>query len=389
MANLPEFRKRLKRGNPMTAIQKFLSPRYRLVSHGLFWLVYMVYATLLYGSTRDDYWRGFIEVIATLPIKMLAVYFTLYYLIPRFLDAKKYPGLILMFLASAILFGYADRLLMHTFYVPIYLKDYDYEKYPLTSIAKAIQRSSIVYLVVFAASAIKLIKRNYQTERFTQELGKEKLDAELKFLKGQIHPHFLFNTLNTLYALTLQNSPKSSEVVLKLSHLLDYMLYDCNVELIPLRKEVQQMQNLIELEQFRYGNRLEVSFSVKGDVSTQQIPPLLMLPFVENAFKHGVSKEVEEAFISIDLTLKEQTLTLRVENSKAEEDQKPEAEYTKGIGLKNVSRRLDLLYEDRYDLQVFDEEDTFMIVLKIPLSNFNQESVVASPTRPSLAKSLS
>lgn len=356
----------------MTVIQKFLSPRYRILSHGLFWTTYMLYATLLYGSTRDDYWRGFMEVIATLPVKMVAVYFTLYYLIPRFLDSRKYPSLILMFLVSAILFGYADRSLMHTFYVPIYIPDYDYEKYPLTSLAKAIQRSSIVYLVVFAASAIKLIKRNYQTERFSQELGKEKLDAELKFLKGQIHPHFLFNTLNTLYALTLQNSPKSSEVVLKLSHLLDYMLYDCNVELIPLRKEIQQMQNLIELEQFRYGNRLEVSFSVKGDVSTQQIPPLLMLPFVENAFKHGVSKEVEEAFISIDLILKEAQLSLRVENSKAEEDNKPEAEYTKGIGLKNVSRRLDLLYGDQYELQVFDEEETFMIVLKIPLHNFEQ-----------------
>ena len=372
----------------MTVIQKFLSPRYRILSHGLFWTIYMLYATLLYGSTRDDYWRGFMEVIATVPVKMLAVYFTLYYLIPRFLDARKYPSLILMFLVSAILFGYADRLLMHTFYVPIYIPDYDYEKYPLTSLSKAIQRSSIVYLVVFAASAIKLIKRNYQTERFSQELGKEKLDAELKFLKGQIHPHFLFNTLNTLYALTLQNSPKSSEVVLKLSHLLDYMLYDCNVELIPLRKEIQQMQNLIELEQYRYGNRLEVSFSVKGDVSTQQIPPLLMLPFVENAFKHGVSKEVEEAFISIDLTLKEEQLSLRVENSKAEEDNKPEAEYTKGIGLKNVSRRLDLLYGDQYELQVFDEEETFMIVLKIPLQNYEQASDSKAIAKKTLAKSL-
>lgn len=372
----------------MTVIQKFLSPRYRILSHGLFWTIYMLYATLLYGSTRDDYWRGFMEVIATLPVKMLAVYFTLYYLIPRFLDARKYPTLILMFLVSAILFGYADRLLMHTFYVPIYIPDYDYEKYPLTSLAKAIQRSSIVYLVVFAASAIKLIKRNYQTERFSQELGKEKLDAELKFLKGQIHPHFLFNTLNTLYALTLQNSPNSSEVVLKLSHLLDYMLYDCNVESIPLRKEIQQMQNLIELEQYRYGNRLEVSFSVKGDVSTQQIPPLLMLPFVENAFKHGVSKEVEEAFISIDLTLKEEQLSLRVENSKAEDDNKPEAEYTKGIGLKNVSRRLDLLYGDQYELQVFDEEETFMIVLKIPLHNFEQVSDSKAISKNTLAKAL-
>ena len=113
-----------------------------------------------------------------------------------------------------------------------------------------------------------------------------------------------------------------------------------------------------------------------------------MLPFVENAFKHGVSKEVEEAFISIDLILKEDQLSLRVENSKAEEDNKPEAEYTKGIGLKNVSRRLDLLYGDQYELQVFDEEETFMIVLKIPLRNFEQVSDSKASSKSGLVKSL-
>jgi LytS/YehU family sensor histidine kinase len=109
---------------------------------------------------------------------------------------------------------------------------------------------------------------------------------------------------------------------------------------------------------------------------------------VENAFKHGVSKEVEEAFISIDLTLKEEQLSLRVENSKAEDDNKPEAEYTKGIGLKNVSRRLDLLYGDKYELQVFDEEETFMIVLKIPLHNFEQSGDSKANSKNALAKSL-
>jgi two-component system, LytTR family, sensor kinase len=350
------------------SLQQALSPPYRIINHLAFWLAYIIYFTVLYGTIHDDYGRGLNEVVTTLPVKAVATYFTLYYLMPRFFFARKYLWLLVLFTTSAIVFGYADRLLMHTFYVPVYLKDYDYEKYPIWDLAKAIQRTSIVYLVVFAAVAIKMFKRNYHNERLTQELGKEKLDAELKFLKGQIHPHFLFNTLNTLYSLSLQNSPRTSEVVLKLSNFLDYMLYDCNVDLISLRKEITQIQNLIELEQLRYGRRLDVSLSVSGEIGQQQIPPLLLLPFVENGFKHGVSQNLDDAFISIDLIVKDQQLTLRVENSKTEETPSRNS-HTKGIGLQNVRRRLDLLYPDQYDLQIFeDEEDTYMIVLRIPLN---------------------
>ncbi|MEN0006338.1 MAG: hypothetical protein AAF798_19455, partial [Bacteroidota bacterium] len=145
------------------------------------------------------------------------------------------------------------------------------------------------------------------------------------------------------------------------------MLYECNVPRIPLSKEIKQVHNVIGLEQLRYGNRLEVNFSASGDYHTKQVPPLVLLPFIENAFKHGISKNLENTFISIDLQVKDNRLTFRVENSKTDDDPYADAGYTKGIGLKNVRRRLDLIYANRYDLQVFDEEDTFMIVLKIEL----------------------
>lgn len=356
-------------------LQQWLSPRFRILAHLVFWLVYMVYFTLLYASFSDNYLRGFWEVLVTLPVKVAATYFTLYVLIPQFLDRRRYLELIVLFLFSAIGFGYLDRLMMHTFYVPYYIPNYNYERFPLTDLSKALQRTSAVYVVVLAAMAVKLIKRNYQNERLAQELHQQKLDAELKLLKGQIHPHFLFNTLNSLYALALQNSAQTSEVVLKLSNLLDYMLYDCNVDQIALRKEIQQMQNLIDLEQLRYGKRLEVNFTSSGDIANRQIPPLLMLPFVENAFKHGVSQDSEDAFINIDLTIKAQQLVLRIENSKAPSPAiLPESRMAKGIGLKNVKRRLELLFGTNYDLQIFDEEDTFMAVLKIPLVEVEQAS---------------
>jgi sensor histidine kinase YesM len=141
---------------------------------------------------------------------------------------------------------------------------------------------------------------------------------------------------------------------------------------------MQQIQNMIELEKLRYGDRLDVTFTQSGDLRTSHhIPPLLMLPFIENAFKHGVSRETEETFINIDIGIRADTLTLRVENSKTELQSSAftaESDYTKGIGLRNVRRRLDLLYGTAYDLQVFNEEDTFMIVLRIPLPNETEQA---------------
>ncbi len=355
-------------------LNKLTEPRNRIWTHVLFWVIYLVFFSLLYGNIHNDYMRGITQFLCTLPATMTATYFTLYFLIPKFLDAKRYPEFTLLFIFTAVAFGYFDRLVVHWLWVPTYLPDYPYEKYPLTDLGKAIQQTTNVYTIVFVAAAIKLVKRNYQNEKLARELSQEKLDAELKFLKAQIHPHFLFNTLNTLYALTLQNSPLSSEVVLRLSNLLDYMLYDCNVPQISLRKEIQQIQNMIELEKFRYGERLEVVLTQNGNIGNQMIPPLLMLPFIENAFKHGASQDIEEAFINIDVTIKENALTLRVENSKAPNQEAPVTDtgYTKGIGLKNVQRRLDLLFGNDYDLQVFDEEDMFMIVLRIPLENLEE-----------------
>lgn len=305
---------------------------------------------------------------STLPVKMAATYFMLYWLIPRYIFTKKYLIFVLLFLPTALLFGYLDRLSLHFIYIPRYFPDYDYGYYPLTHVGKAIKHMIGVYTVVFAAVAIKLIKRNYQNEQLAQALSQDKMDAELKFLKAQIHPHFLFNTLNNLYALTLRNEPSASEVVLKLSNLLDYMLYECNVPEVPLSKEVRQIQNFIGLEKLRYGDRLEVSFTSTGNTGNKKIAPLLILPFIENAFKHGVSQELENTFVSIDLSVKDNLLSLKVENSKPDEADSDLAGYTKGIGLKNVRRRLDLIYPDRYDLQVFNEEESFLVVLRVQLN---------------------
>lgn len=348
-------------------VQKLLNPRYRLLTHLLFWGSYTLFSLFSQYSYSDDFGRAWAYVLSSLPITILATYFYIYLVVPRMLDKKRYLSLAVTFLVMGLVFGYLRRWSLHVFYVPAYMPDYNYTENPMFDLGKAVTNAFQVYTVVFAAIIIKLLKRNYNQEQIANELVKEKLDAELKFLKGQIHPHFLFNTLNNLYSITLQESPRASELVMKLSTFLDYMLYEANVARVPLRKEIEQMKNLIELEQLRYGNRLQVAFSTRGDISHKFVPPLLMLPFVENAFKHGVSREIELSFISIDFTVKENRLVLHVENSKGGLAPNNE-EISKGIGLKNVQRRLELIYgPKKYELQVFDEEETFMIILKIPL----------------------
>lgn len=356
------------RKETQSELQQLLSPRYRLASHFLFWLAYLLFYTILYNSFNDEYVKTLEEVASTLPVKMAMTYLVLYWLIPQYLYTKQYALFITLFLVIGLGMGYLDRILLHIHYVPTYFPDYDYDRFPLTHVGKAVKSLLRISTVVFAAAIIKLVKRNYRNEKLTEALTKERLDAELNFLKAQVHPHFLFNTLNNLYSLTLQNSPKSSEVVLKLSNLLDYMLYECNVTMISMQKEIQQIHNIISLEKLRYGDRLEVSFSVSGDHSNQQIPPLLLLPFIENAFKHGISNDLENTFISIQLNVKDSHLIFKVENSRsADSGLASAASIAKGIGLRNVRRRLDLIYENRYDLQVFEEDDTFMIVLKVDL----------------------
>lgn len=181
-----------------------------------------------------------------------------------------------------------------------------------------------------------------------------------------MHPHFLFNTLNNLYALTLRKADNSPAVVLKLSELLSYMLYDCNAPEVSLEKEIAFMQNYIGLEQLRYGDRLDMSVQISGDYPHKPIAPLLLVPFLENAFKHGTSEQLEQAWMHLDLSVQGTTLKFKLINSReaTEQDESPVG----GIGLHNVRKRLQLLYPDRYDLRVVAETETFMVALTLELS---------------------
>ena len=224
----------------------------------------------------------------------------------------------------------------------------------------------LVYIVSLP-TAFKLLQLQFQQEKMTLSIAEQKLDAELKLLKNQLHPHFLFNTLNNLYGMVLTQHPDAADVVIRLSNMMSYMLYECEGPITSLEKELDNLNNYIELEKIRYGRRLEISFETAGDVSDHHIAPLLLIPFVENAFKHGVEKTERPSWIRLNLWIEGAYLHFLIENSIPEEkelDQLPKTQ--SGIGLVNVRKRLQLLYPEKHHLEI-KQGDSFLVQLKIEL----------------------
>ena len=217
-----------------------------------------------------------------------------------------------------------------------------------------------VHAIVWGGLVIKFFRLWYERKQMA-------LYSELNFLKAQIHPHFLFNTLNNLYALTLDNSPSSPEVVLGLSQILRYMLYECNSNYVLLQKDIEIIKNYITLEKLRHGNRLDLNFKVKGEVNQQQIAPLLMIPLIENAFKHGASEMMEDAWINIVLDVQASSIKLKVSNGKPEKQNQNSHQHFGKIGLENVRKRLALIYPDTHTFSTYNEEDMYVAILEINL----------------------
>lgn len=334
----------------------------RIARHLLFWTAHVLYHVATWGVYEDEMQRTFVANLLSLIGKIPFTYFLIYWLLPDFLLKKKYRAFITRFLVGMLLAGLLNRAISFFVVYPIYFPDaipYGYWR------IKIFFEMASIYTIAAIALAIKLLQYWYQNERSREQLAQEKLGAELQLLKSQLHPHFLFNTLNNLYALTLEQSKTAPEVVLKLSALLNYMLYDCNTNRTTLEKEITYLKNYIELEKLRYGQRLDIILDISGNQSNKKIAPLLLIPFVENSFKHGVSQAAKQPWIKLHIWINQDQLIFQLENS-LPTDTPSTANYTKGIGLKNVKRRLALLYKGKYELSI-RAEDTFLVNLKLQL----------------------
>ena len=329
--------------------------------HLLFWTCLFLYEWLLQGSLNDCYEVSLNAALLNVPIIMGVTYFTIFITVERFLLKKKYVPFALCIVASMVFAGVFRRII--TFDI-IYKVLYPERATTLFLLPKMVIDAVYVQLIAGLGSMIYVIQKWMDQQRVNETLMKEKVAAELALLRSQVQPHFIFNTLNNIY-----------------------MLYDSKRNLIDIEKEIDYVKNYINLEKIRYGERLDVQMCVVNDVRGVQVPPLLFLPLVENAFKHGVSNAVEESWIHIDISLKKRVLMFKIENSLSLEKAEMNG-FGNGLGLDNLRKRLEILYPDNFELKMLEEDESHLAVLKLNFAEhteggiFEEEKIKTGATKP-------
>jgi len=347
------------------------SSKYRVWRHVFFWLLQGLLVAFAWASGPYRLWQCLIASAIWLPVYLLYCYPFIYWVIPRLLLQARYLqfGIMVLFWVIAAWFiNYNFRLYI---WIPVQ------EMLGFNNISRNPGQQGNLFALIAVwcfTSTIVLFKHWLKIQQEWLQAEKEKVTAELKLLKAQVHPHFLFNTLNNIYSFSLENSPKTPELILKLSSLLSYMLYDCKAEQVLLAKEVEVMKDYVDLEGERYGNMMEISWNIHGDLEQKYITPLLLLPFLENAFKHGTSEQLEKPWLSFDLLVKQNSMKCKVVNSKNEFGPKS----NHGIGVENVKKRLAFLYPGKHELKINDEGEFFVVSLVLELSGYNVAPVAAN-----------
>ncbi|MBS1554037.1 MAG: histidine kinase [Bacteroidetes bacterium] len=342
----------------------------RIGRHILFWSACWVFFGIIYGK----YWRengvfilnlkvSFVESFFLLSPHMFLTYSIIYFLIPKYLNRERYIGLfvgVLVCILLAAFISYAigttvvDRYRVWMGIEPV--------AHPLFYGLMAGLRGSLT--VGGFAVAIKLLKMWYIKKQALEKLEREKLQAELAFLRGQLQPHFIFNTLNSIYSMALQKHNETPTAILRLSQLLRYSVSESEETHVPLERELNMLQDYVRLQQGRFGNQLQISLKIEGSTNEKIIAPLLLLPIIENAFKYGVDEVLQEGWISISIAVDQSVLSAKVINGISA--QRPALHHL-GIGHQNVRKRLELLYPKTHRLDMIEEDDLFIVNMQIDL----------------------
>ncbi len=342
-----------------------------VIKHLLFWIAVYLYFVLSVTNIRS--YGGYQYVFELYGLIVLAqiitAYVCIYILMPKFLNRKK-TGLFVFWMLILLLsvFALYQAVKMHYFDVAYYDTYNEAQKnYAVESYWKRLSYFSVFVskiMLYLTPTALLLMARFYKNQQKFSKLNEQKKIAELTALRNQLNPHFLFNTLNNLYALALEKSDKTPEVIERLSDILDYILYRCKENYVPVQKEIELIENYISLEKIRYGGRVAVNFYQTADPNVR-IAPLLLLTFVENAFKHGVTQELKKAEINISLTTDQSDLLFSISNSKPNNAIGKSPENEEPLGLRNVNQQLGLLYPNSHELTISDKEHNYQVVLKL------------------------
>lgn len=313
------------------------------------------------GSPDSDPWIALSRAGFHVAFNMLVAYINYFIFLPRFLKNRHLGRYLLEF---AIPFIIITTIRVH--FQRWLVDGYTHQEHYFYSSIYIVQMSATSLFVVVFVGMLRFAKDWFELEAEKKELENEKLTAELNFLKEQINPHFLFNTLNNLYYLAYTKSDNTTEVIAKLSQMMRYMIYESNYKQVDLSKEIEYMQNYVSLERLRLNNQIPIQFNVHGDASGIKIAPLILITFLENAFKHGVSGDNKKAWVNLTIELAGKNCIYTVENSKI--NALPSEQGKSGIGLQNVKRRLELTYGEGYDLEVRDLPDRYYVQLKLLLN---------------------
>ena len=347
---------------------------YPLFKHLVFWFFALVLLTYIYSIAFESFELGIKVILLLLPVHLIYFYLLDYIVVKYFYIRGKYLQAFLaavaILLFIALIYRMAEIFISDPFIYhwyktrdPAFIWERIEQNWftQLTSpieFVTAIERSNTV---VWIGITLRLLTLSHQRKQTA-------LQAELDFLKAQLHPHFLFNSLNNIYSLALDKSEKTPEVVLGISNILRYSLYECTADKVSLKRDIEILQDYIKLEKLRYEDRLELNVFICENTRLLQIAPLLMLPLVENAFKHGTGKTIGTPWINLQLHINKDQLTLNISNSKA--DNLYSSNDVPGkIGVENVRKRLELLYPGKHELVFFDEEDCFITVLNLSLTS--------------------
>jgi two-component system, LytTR family, sensor kinase len=350
-----------------------------LQGHLVFWVLFFLYSWLPEASINDKSYATFLSALYNLPLVIAVTYYTINISIDRFYLKEKYGLFWLSLLGSLFVSGVIRRYILFRFSYPMLFPDKLNED--LWFFPKMVMGAVNVHLIAGVGAMIFLLGKWMEQQHVSERLMKEKLAAQLELLKSQVQPHFIFNTLNNIYMLSLKGSPQTSDMIYRLSALLSYMLYDAKEKTIPIEKEIDYIKNYINLEKIRYGERLDVQLNVYNNVKGVHVPPLLVLPLVENAFKHGVSRSSSDSWVHIDITLKKKSLIFKIENSLSEEKVDTNG-FGNGLGLQNLSQRLEILYPNSFELKTMQDECSFLSVLRIDYDKYiegGKNNIIFSP----------
>jgi two-component system, LytTR family, sensor kinase len=342
-----------------------------LQGHLIFWILFFLYSWLPEASINDKNYETFLSALFNLPLVVIVTYYTIYISIDRFYLKEKYGMFWLSLLGSLVASGIIRRFILFKFSYPMLFPDKLNED--LWFFPKMVMGAVNVHLIAGVGVMIFLLGKWMEQQHVSERLMKEKLAAQLELLKSQVQPHFIFNTLNNIYMLSLKGSPQTSDMIYRLSALLSYMLYDAKEKTIPIEKEVDYIKNYINLEKIRYGERLDVQLNVYNNVKGVNVPPLLVLPLVENAFKHGVSRSSTDSWVHIDISLKKKSLIFKIENSLSEEKVDTNG-FGNGLGLENLKQRLEILYPDSYELKTMQDDCSYLAILRLDYDKLTEGS---------------